>query len=157
VAELKDEADEALETVRDLARGIYPPVLVDRGLRAALESQAQKAPVPVEVEAPGMQRFEADLEAAVYFCCLEAMQNAVKYAGATRIKVELAAAADRLMFTISDDGRGFDPQVVALGSGLQNMRDRMDALGGALEINSSPGAGTTVRGWAPANVPAATV
>ena len=156
LAELKADTDEALETLRDLARGIYPPLLADKGLVAALESQARKATLPVEVEADGIGRYPQDIEAAVYFCCLEALQNLQKYAGASRSIIHLGDHDGDLSFEVEDDGKGFDPATTPRGSGLTNMADRLDALGGGVELESSPGAGTTLRGRVPvqAAVPA---
>ncbi len=150
VGELKRDADEALETLRDLARGIYPPLLAEKGLAAALESQARKATVPVAVEADGIGRYPQDIEAAVYFCVLEALQNVQKYAHADHATVRLAEAAGALTFEVEDDGDGFDDTTVKNGSGLTNMGDRLDALSGSLDIDSSPGHGTRVRGNLPA-------
>ncbi|MDQ6748283.1 MAG: histidine kinase, partial [Candidatus Dormibacteraeota bacterium] len=144
VAGLKADTDEALATLRDLARGIYPPLLADRGLVLALEAQARKATVPVSVEADGVGRYSQETEAAVYFCILEALQNVQKYAGAREATVRLRDRTDSLHFEIEDDGAGFDPAVVARGTGLQNMEDRLDALGGRLEVASIPGSGTTL-------------
>ncbi len=149
LAQLGTDADEALETLRELARGIYPPLLADQGLRAALESQARKAAVPVELEAEGLGRYPQDLEASVYFCCLEAMQNVQKYAQAARVVVRLREDDGALCFHVEDDGRGLDPATVRHGSGLTNMRDRLNSLGGSLEIASRPGGGTIVRGRVP--------
>jgi signal transduction histidine kinase len=143
---LQTAANDALEDLRDLARGIYPPLLADRGLAAALEAQARKAAVPTTVEAATIERFPADVEAAVYFCSLEALQNVAKYAEATRAWVRLSQEDGSLMFEVADDGRGFDPATAAYGSGLQGMADRLDALGGSLEVQSRPGSGTTVTG-----------
>jgi signal transduction histidine kinase len=147
---LRAAAAEALEDLRDLARGIYPPLLADQGLRAALEAQARKAPLPVAVEADGVGRYPREAEAAVYFCCLEALQNAAKHAGASRILVRVAPEDGELRFTVEDDGRGYDPPTTPRGSGLQNMADRIEALGGSLEVRSSPGRGTAVTGRLPA-------
>ena len=144
--QLKGDADEALETLRDLARGIYPPLLADRGLVVALESQARKATVPVRVEAEGVERYAQDVEATVYFCVLEALQNVQKYAQASEVVVRVSASADTLSFAVSDDGAGFDAATVRKGAGLTNMSDRIDAIGGSLEVTSTPGHGTTVRG-----------
>jgi signal transduction histidine kinase len=149
LATLQEETNEALENLRDLARGIYPPLLADQGLGAALASQARKATVPIEVDAGGVGRFGQDAEAAVYFCCLEALQNVAKYAEASRAQVRLRAQDGQLTFEVTDDGRGFDVSRTKLGSGLQNMADRLDALGGTLEIHSRPGDGTTVAGRLP--------
>jgi signal transduction histidine kinase len=144
VAQLKADADEALETLRDLARGIYPPLLADKGLVVALESQARKATLPVEVQTDGIGRYPQDIEAAVYFCVLEALQNVQKYAGAKSASVRLAQLDGILTAAVEDDGGGFDPSITKKGSGLQNMEDRLDALGGSLEILSTPGSGATV-------------
>jgi signal transduction histidine kinase len=146
VAQLKADADEALETLRDLARGIYPPLLADKGLVVALESQARKAALPVMVEAVGIERYPQDIEATVYFCVLEALQNVQKYAGASSVVVRLHGEAVALTFEVSDDGAGFDPVTVPRGAGLANMADRLDALGGRLSVSSKPDAGSTIGG-----------
>ena len=138
----------ALENLRDLAHGIYPPVLADQGLAAAIAAHARKAPVPVAVEVADAARYPQEIEAAVYFCCLEALQNVAKYAEATRVGVRIGRQDGSLVFTIADDGRGFDP-AVALGPGQQNMRDRIEALGGTLEIDATPGAGSRITGRVP--------
>ena len=148
LAELRSDATDALENVRDLARGIYPPVLADHGLPAALEAQARKAPIPVRLDADGSGRYPSEIEAAVYFCCLEALQNVAKYAEASEATIRLGGANGDLTFTVEDDGRGFDPEAV-VGSGLTNMRDRVEALGGTLHVSSAPGSGTTIRGTIP--------
>jgi signal transduction histidine kinase len=150
--QLKADAQDALENLRDLARGIYPPLLADQGLVAALTSQARKSAVPVSVEADGIGRFSQDAEAAVYFCTLEALQNVAKYAKAKGATVHLHREDDHLAFDITDDGIGFDPDVMGYGSGMQGMADRVAALGGELTVRSSPGAGTTVRGRVPVRV-----
>jgi signal transduction histidine kinase len=144
--QLKSDADEALETLRDLARGIYPPLLADRGLVVALESQARKATVPVTVKADGVDRYPQDIEATVYFCVLEALQNVQKYAGATQVVVQLDANADTLTFEVADNGTGFDMATAKKGTGLTNMSDRLEALGGSMKVTSRPGEGTTVSG-----------
>jgi signal transduction histidine kinase len=150
LAQLQGEAQEALENLRDLARGIYPPLLADQGLVAALEAQARKSPVPVSVEAEGISRYSQEQEAAVYFCVLEALQNVAKYAGPTRTTVHLAERDGRLTFAVADDGVGFDASATGYGSGLQGMADRLAALAGELEVRSAPGRGTTVSGSLPA-------
>src|SRR6266571_881566 len=148
--QLRSDAHDALENLRDLARGIYPPLLADQGLVAALTSQLRKSAVPVSVEADRIGRFSQDAEAAVYFCTLEALQNVAKYAGATGATVELHQEDGHLAFAITDDGVGFDPVAKGYGTGMQGMADRLAALGGELIVRSSPGAGTTVKGWVPA-------
>jgi signal transduction histidine kinase len=146
LGEIKSDADEALETLRDLARGIYPPLLADKGLAAALESQARKATLPVEVSADGIGRYPQDIEAAVYFCVLEALQNVQKYAHATQAVVRLSDRDGSVSFEVEDDGAGFDATTAKKGSGLTNMADRLDALGGALQIKSAVGKGTRLSG-----------
>ena len=147
------EVTEALEDLRDLARGIYPPLLADRGLVVALSAQARKGPIPVEFEGQDIARYPQEIEAAVYFCCLEALQNVAKYARASRALVRLVCEGDDLTFTVEDDGAGFDPSSAGYGTGLQGMTDRLAALGGDLEVRSAPGAGTTVNGRLPVRAP----
>jgi signal transduction histidine kinase len=149
LGELQADATGALENLRDLARGIYPPLLADLGLAAALNAQAAKSPVPVTVEADGIGRFPQDTEAAVYFCCLEALQNIAKYAKALTARICLQAENGTLRFTVSDDGTGYDARHTPLGSGLRNMADRLAALGGRLEVRSAPSRGTTVTAHLP--------
>ncbi|MGQ0668422.1 MAG: sensor histidine kinase [Actinomycetota bacterium] len=150
LAEVRAETQDALENLRDLARGIYPPLLVDKGLAEALNAQARRAPIPVAVESDGAGRFPLEVEAAAYFCALEALQNVSKYAEASRASIRLREANGHLIFTVQDDGVGFDPKATRFGSGLMNIRDRLEALGGALEISSAPGKGTTITGRIPA-------
>jgi len=150
--ELQTDTAGALENLRDLARGIYPPLLADLGLAAALSAQASKSPLPVTVEADRIGRFGQDTEAAVYFCCLEALQNTTKYAHATRALICLQAQNRTLFFTVTDDGTGYDARHTPLGSGLRNMADRLAALGGRLEVQSAPGHGTTITGHLPLSV-----
>jgi len=152
LGQLQGETNDALENLRDLARGIYPPLLADKGLAAALESQARKSPVPTEMVADGVGRFPQEVETAVYFCTLEALQNVAKYANATRATVRLSAGDEGLSFEVSDDGAGFDPSATAYGTGLQGMADRLDAIGGTLQIRSAPNRGTTVTGRVPVPV-----
>ncbi|MEO8424078.1 MAG: histidine kinase, partial [Actinomycetota bacterium] len=145
-SELQAEAAEALGDLRDLARGIYPPLLADKGLPAALEAQARKAALPVSVTPDGVGRYPPEIESALYFCCLEALQNVAKYAHATHADVRLSASGDELAFEVVDDGDGFDPASTRRGSGLLGMADRLEAVGGTLEVRSQPGMGTTVTG-----------
>jgi signal transduction histidine kinase len=149
LTQLQAEARETLDDLRDLARGIYPPLLADKGLVAALEAQARKSPLHVRVESSGVARASQDVEAAAYFCVLEAMQNAAKYANASDLTVRLARHDGSISFSVSDDGAGFDPATTPPGSGLTNMRDRLEALGGTVDVRSAPGAGTEVVGRIP--------
>jgi len=149
LAELQRESNEALEDLRDLARGIYPPLLADKGLAAALDAQARKASVPVTVDADGIGRFEPEVVAAVYFSCLEALQNVAKYAEANAAAIRLSNGSGELRFEIRDDGRGFDPTATSYGTGLQGIEDRLAALGGELVVTSAPGDGTAVAGRLP--------
>lgn len=149
LTDLRTETGEALESLCDLARGIYPPLLADKGLAAALESQARKGSVPTEVSSEGIGRYPPDVESAVYFCALEALNNVAKYAGATRAEVRLAQADGELTFEVSDDGDGFDPAQTGYGTGLQGMADRLDAIGGTLKVHSQPGKGAQVTGRVP--------
>jgi signal transduction histidine kinase len=144
--EVGADASDALENLRDLARGIYPPLLADKGLVAALRGQARKAAVPTEVHVENVGRYAQDVEAAVYFCTLEALNNVAKYSGATSAEVRLAQRNGELTFEIIDDGGGFDPSETGYGTGLQGMADRLDAVGGRLEVRSAPGTGTTITG-----------
>jgi signal transduction histidine kinase len=152
--ELRSDAAAALENLRELARGVYPPMLADLGLAAALAAQANRSAIPVTVAARGLGRFPEEAEAAVYFCCTEALQNIAKYAAASRADITLRAAAGTLTFTVADDGAGFDAPRTPLGAGLRNMSDRLSALGGRLDVTSAPGTGTTVTGRLPVGGPA---
>lgn len=149
LGQLQAETTDTLETLRDLARGVYPPLLQDQGLAAALEAQARRSTVPVRVSPNGIDRYPQDVEATVYFCVLEALNNVAKYARASDVVVELRRDGDELAFEVRDDGVGFDPGTVARGTGLQGMADRVEAIGGALEVHSTPGGGTSVMGRVP--------
>ena len=146
---LQTSAADALVGLRDLARGIYPQLLADRGLAAALEAQATKSAIPTTVRGEGVERYPREVEAAVYFTCLEALNNVAKYAEASRATVSLAQTNGTLAFTVTDDGVGFDPAEVEHGTGLQGMVDRLEAIGGDVRVRSTPGEGTTVLGRVP--------
>jgi signal transduction histidine kinase len=146
VSQLKTETSGALGALRELAHGIYPPLLADQGLAAAVTAQAGKAGVPVQVSTDGLGRYPAEVETAVYFCCVEALQNAARHAPGSAVQVSLADSGTEVRFTVTDDGPGFDPAAVAAGSGLENMTDRLAALSGACQVDSGPGRGTTVTG-----------
>ena len=152
LGELSLQANDALATLRDLARGIYRAALVDRGVTAALEAHIAKACPEVRLRADGVgaKRYAPEAEAGVYFCCLEALQNRAKHAPLASGCVELGAEDGWLTFAVLDDGPGFDMQQAGVGSGLQNMADRMGALGGRLEVRSAAGRGTTIAGRVPA-------
>jgi signal transduction histidine kinase len=146
LTQIDAEIQKTLEDLRDLARGIYPPLLVDKGLGAALDAQARRSLVPTTVKADTIGRYPPELEAAVYFSCLEALQNVAKYAHASSATVTLTQSNGHLTFEVADDGSGFDPEAVRSGTGLQGIADRLSALHGELTIRSQPGAGTLVRG-----------
>jgi signal transduction histidine kinase len=146
---LQAEAQEALEALRDLTHVTCPPILSDQGLTAALELRAKKSPIPVTVDADGLDRFPLDVETTAYFCCLEALQNATKYARASHATISLRRVGGELSFSVSDDGAGFDPETARHGVGLRSMRERTSSLGGSLEIRSTPGSGTLVIGRIP--------
>jgi signal transduction histidine kinase len=148
-SELRSGLHAALNDLRALARGIYPPLLADQGLAPALQAQASKAPLPVFIEADGIGRYPRDAEAAVYFCILEALQNVAKYSQASRATVAVSCPDSHLEFSVTDDGAGFEPANVTQGTGLQGMTDRLAAVGGTLRILSQPGYGTTVNGTLP--------
>jgi signal transduction histidine kinase len=152
LADLQTETGEALENLRDLARGIYPPLLADKGLVAALESQARKSAVPVRIDANGVGRYPQEAEAAVYFSCLEALQNVAKYAKASLATVSISDGDGGLRFEVTDDGVGFPQDATSYGTGLQGMADRLAALEGSLEVRSEPGVGTTVTGVVPVSI-----
>jgi signal transduction histidine kinase len=154
LGELQERTEETLVDLRDLARGIYPPLLADKGLSAALEAQARRSVVPVRVDADGIGRFSQEAESAVYFSVLEALQNVAKYAGASRATVTLSNGSGTLDFEVADDGVGFDAARTTYGTGLQGMADRLAALGGSLSVRSTPKAGTTVHGTVPVSTAA---
>ena len=148
--DLGRDVESALDELRTLARGIYPPMLSSGGLAEALGAACRRMAIPVRLEAEGMGRYPPELEAAVYYCCLEALQNAAKYAGdGTSATLKLWEEAEVLQFQVDDDGAGFDPAHAVAGAGLTNMRDRIGAVGGTLRIESAPGAGTHVHGAVP--------
>ncbi|MGA7098074.1 MAG: GAF domain-containing sensor histidine kinase [Acidimicrobiia bacterium] len=146
---LRGEADDAVNSVRDFARGIYPPLLEAEGLPSALAARVEKAPLPVALEANGVGRYTREVEATVYFCVLEAVQNALKHSRAEMVRVSVDDDGGEISFEVSDDGLGFDPDSTGTGSGLANLADRVDALDGSLQVISRPGDGTTIRGRIP--------
>ena len=140
-----DAATVAIETLSSLSRGIYPRLLSDKGLVPALLSGVTASAIPVTVTADGTRRLPAAVEAALYFCCMEAVQNAAKHSGAAAVAVRLSDDRDTIRLAVTDDGTGFDPDSVqGAGAGLSNMRDRLDAVGGTVTVASLAGTGTTV-------------
>jgi signal transduction histidine kinase len=143
------DAEAAVKSLRDLTRGAYPPILADEGLPAALAAKARAAPLPVSLDAGGVGRLPKSVEIATYFCCTEAMQNAAKYAKASSIAVTLRLQVGALAFSVVDDGEGFEPSTVRRGVGMRSMAERMESLGGSLDVRSTPGAGTTISATIP--------
>ncbi len=152
LAAQEQAAADAIDTLVRLVRGIYPPQLADGGLATALSAAAATSPVPTEVTSRSVGRYPAEVEAAAYFCCLEAVQNAVKHASASAIRVDLQGGTAGLAFTVEDDGSGFEPAATATGAGLSNIRDRIESAGGTVTVDSAPGRGTRVRAELPARV-----
>jgi signal transduction histidine kinase len=149
IAELRADIAATIESLRELARGIYPPLLADQGLVAAVRAQAAKAGGPVTLDADDVGRLGRDVEAAVYFCCVEALRNVGRHAGSAPARIRLARDDGRVTFEVTDEGPGFDVRLASSGTGLQHMADRLAALGGAIRIDSRPGEGTTVAGEIP--------
>ncbi len=148
---LSTAVEDTLQELRDLAHGIYPPLLADRGLPDALQAAARRSVLPVTVRTDGLGRFAPEAEATVYFCVLEALQNAAKYAGERATVTVTVEFRDRgLTFVVKDDGAGFDTRDRGMGAGFQNMLDRLGALGGTLRVESAPSRGTQVVGALPA-------
>ncbi|HEV2414801.1 MAG TPA: histidine kinase [Candidatus Dormibacteraeota bacterium] len=148
--ELVSDVEAALDDLRTLAHGIYPPLLSSDGLGAALAAVARRATIPVHLDAQGVGRHQPEIEAAVYYCCLEALQNATKYAGdSATARISVWEENAELRFEIADDGAGFELAHKVQGAGLTNMSDRMGAVGGTLLVDSAPGSGTRVRGVVP--------
>ncbi|MGW2661719.1 sensor histidine kinase [Nocardia tengchongensis] len=152
--ELIDEAGELLQTaiaeIRRLAQGIYPPLLAREGLQGALPAAADRSPVPVRIRVDGIGRYRPDIETALYYCCLEALQNSAKHGGpTTRVTVTAHQHEAVLLVSIIDTGCGFDPARGTDGTGLTNMRDRLAVIGGTLLVDSAPGRGTRLTATVP--------
>lgn len=148
LGQLTEDVRETIQQLRDLAHGIYPQLLVDAGLPEALQAAATRSPLDVSIDA-GVGRYPAEVEAAVYFCCLEALQNAAKHAPGSRVAVRVWQEAGGLLFEVTDDGPGFDPATVHFGHGYVNMSDRLGAIGGTVRWSGTPGAGSRVSGTLP--------
>ena len=147
--QLAEDLKTTIQELRDLAHGIYPPLLADSGLGRALEAAASRSPLAVTVLAPDIGRYSAEVEAAVYFCCLEALQNAAKHAPGATVTIRLWAESGGLLFAVTDDGPGFDVASARAGHGYTNMADRLGAIGGTVRWLSQPGEGATVQGSIP--------
>ncbi len=147
--EIAVEVKATVQELRDLAHGIYPPLLMDNGLPDALRAVASRSPLDVEASVDGIGRFSAAVEAAAYFCCLEALQNAAKHAPDAHVQLRVWEEEGGLLFAVKDDGPGFDPAVAQAGHGFMNMSDRLGAIGGSVRWESTPGSGSTVRGSIP--------
>ena len=148
-----DAAREAIETLSSLSRGIYPRLLTDEGLVPALRSAVAASAIPVTIAADGVGRLPTPVEAALYFCCMEAVQNAAKHSRGRIVVVRLSEDEGRWRLVVTDDGVGFDEAQVrtpgGVGAGLVNMRDRLDAVGGTVTVGSLSGSGTTVTALVP--------
>jgi len=150
IGEIQEDVTRALSELRDLAHGIYPAVLENEGLPAALREAASRSAIEVAVDADAAKRYPPELEAAIYFCCLEALQNAAKHAGeGATAGVRLAQENGEIRFEVTDDGVGYDAESTPPSTGLQNMADRIGALGGVLRVKSKPGGGVAVLGAVP--------
>jgi signal transduction histidine kinase len=147
--QLAEDLKVTIGELRDLAHGIYPPLLADSGLGKALEAAASRSPLAVRVTAEGLQRYSPDIEAAVYFCCLEALQNAAKHAPKATVDVRLWEESGGLLFSVTDDGPGFSAVVARSGHGYMNMADRLGAIGGTVRWQSEPGQGASIQGSIP--------
>jgi signal transduction histidine kinase len=150
LANQEDAAAEAIDVLMTLSRGIYPPALTADGLAAALTAAVGTSAIPVEVVAVGVGRYASGVEATAYFCCLEAVQNATKHSSATTIRVFLEGREGALALLVEDDGIGFNPGTTPIGTGLTNLRDRIESAGGTLTTDSAPGGGTRIRAELPA-------
>jgi signal transduction histidine kinase len=140
----QDAVDNAITSLVDLSRGIYPTVLTEDGVAAAVSDVVASSTIPVVVLDHLAGRPAAELETALYFCCVEAVQNAVKHAAASRIQVRFATVGDRIELLVSDDGQGFDVPTVLVAGGLGNLRDRVDSMNGDLTVRTNQAGGTDV-------------
>ncbi|HEY7015809.1 MAG TPA: histidine kinase [Streptosporangiaceae bacterium] len=147
--QLADDVKNTIQELRELAHGIYPPLLADSGLGEALRAAANRSPLSVGVTAEGIGRYGPEIEAAVYFCCLEALQNAGKHAPQARVEVRVWEDSGGLLFSVVDDGPGFDPVTARGGHGFVNMADRLGAIGGTVRWESQPGQGAQILGSIP--------
>jgi signal transduction histidine kinase len=147
--DLGREVQDAIDELRQFAQGVYPELLTSGGLSAALAAAGRRAAQPVRVLTRGVERYTPEVEIAVYFTCLAAMDNTAKHAGAAQVTVRVWETADALHFSVRDTGCGFDPRRTPAGVGIRNMRDRIATAGGTLTIDSTPAHGTRVEGSIP--------
>ena len=147
--QLAEDVKDTIQELRELAHGIYPPLLADSGLGEALSAAGRRSPQPVRVSADGIGRYALEIESAVYFCCLEALQNAAKHAAGATVDVRLWEESGGLLFSVVDDGPGFDAERAQHGHGFVNMADRLGAIGGTIRWESQPGEGVRVLGSVP--------
>jgi signal transduction histidine kinase len=149
LAHMAEDVQVTIRELRELAHGIYPPLLADAGLPEALRAAAARSTIPVSVTADGIGRYSQVVETAVYFCCLEALQNAAKHAPEASARVRVWEESGGLLFSVSDNGPGFDPAKARAGHGFVNMSDRLGAIGGTIRWESQPGRGSTISGSVP--------
>jgi signal transduction histidine kinase len=147
--QLAEDVKDTIQELRELAHGIYPPLLADSGLGEALSAAGRRSPLPVRVCADGIGRYALEIESAVYFCCLEALQNAGKHAPGAQVEVRLWEQSGGLLFSVVDDGPGFDAEHATRGHGFVNMADRLGAIGGTVRWESQPGEGARILGSVP--------
>ncbi len=147
--QLAEDVRATIQELRELAHGIYPPLLADSGLGEALRAAGQRSPQPVRVSAEGTGRYALEIESAVYFSCLEALQNAAKHAPGAEVDVRVWEQSGGLLFSVTDDGPGFDPERARGGHGFVNMADRLGAIGGTIRWESQPGEGSRILGSVP--------
>src|SRR5215510_1076222 len=149
LTQMAEDVQVTIKELRELAHGIYPPLLADAGLPEALRAAAARSTIPVSVSADGIGRYSQGVETAVYFCCLEALQNAAKHAPEASAQVRVWEESGGLLFSVSDNGPGFDPEKARAGHGFVNMSDRLGAIGGTVRWESQRGRGSTITGSVP--------
>ena len=149
IDQVRVDAQVAVASLREMTRGAYPPILADDGLTAALTSKAKAAPLPVTVDAREVGRLPKPIEIAAYFCCTESIQNAAKHSMASSVVVTLRSRVGALEFSVVDDGKGFDPATMRRGVGMRSMAERVESLGGTLEVRSEIGRGTDISATIP--------
>jgi signal transduction histidine kinase len=147
--QLADEVKATIQELRDLAHGIYPPLLADSGLSEALKAAGRRSTLPVTVTAMSIGRYSLEIESAIYFCCLEALQNAAKHAPGATVTIRIWEESGGLLFSVIDDGPGFEASVARQGHGYVNMADRLGAIGGTVRWDSQPGQGSRISGSVP--------